>query len=138
MKSIDMSNFIEEKVKENQRYLEIEKRLDETSRLHKIYMTSDKDNEYDKSVELMKELLSLEKERAMIYNKYVEIYEKGIFYTLMDEKYDINIFRIGYCDSQYYIIYYGEINSGDLIIFFDTKEEILKYLNLDILNNLLK
>jgi len=138
MKSIDMSNFIEEKVKENQRYLEIEKRLDETSRLHKIYMTSDKDNEYDKSVELMKELLSLEKERAMIYNKYVEIYEKGIFYTLMDEKYDINIFRIGYCDLQYYIIYYGEINSGDLIIFFDTKEEILKYLNLDILNNLLK
>ena len=138
MKSIDMCDFIEEKVKENQRYLEIQKRLDETSRLHKIYMVSDKNNEYDKSVELMKELLSLEKERAMIYNKYVEIYEKGVFYTLMDEKYDINIFRIGYCDLQYYIIYYGEINSGDLIIFFDTKEEILKYLNLDILNNLLK
>jgi hypothetical protein len=133
-----MCDFIEEKVKENQRYLEIQKRLDETSRLHKIYMVSDKNNEYDKSVELMKELLSLEKERAMIYNKYVEIYEKGVFYTLMDEKYDINIFRIGYCDLQYYIIYYGEINSGDLIIFFDTKEEILKYLNLDILNNLLK
>jgi hypothetical protein len=133
MKSIDMRDFVQEKSKENKRYSDIQKRFDEICAMR--LNEPSKNEEFD---EIDREWYSLIGEVEKIEDKYEKDYSDGVFYTLSDCNRDI--FKIGYYDSQYYIIYSGdgEMNYGDPMILFDTKKELLEYLNLDILNNLLK
>ena len=127
---IDMDDFLEEKSKENKRFNEIDKRRIILGNLRRERNSS----EYD---ELDKEWFSLSAERNSIKSKYQKKYEDGVFYTL--ETPYLDIFRIGCCDNDFYIIYAGdgEQNCGDPMIFFKDKNELLNYLNLNELEKFL-
>ena len=127
---IDMDDFLEEKSKENKRFNEIDKRRIILGNLRRERNSS----EYD---ELDKEWFSLSAERNSIKSKYQKKYEDGVFYTL--ETPYLDIFRIGCCDNDFYIIYAGdgEQNCGDPMIFFEDKNELLNYLNLNELEKFL-
>ena len=127
---MDMGDFLEKKSKENIRYNEIDKRRAILGKIREERNSS----EFD---ELDQEWFSLSAERHSIQNEYQKQYENGVFYTLKTPYLDI--FRIGRCDNEFYIIYAGdgEQNCGDPMIFFKDKNELLNYLNLNELEKFL-
>jgi hypothetical protein len=130
MKYIDMDDFLEKKSKENKRFNEIDERRRVLGKIRRERNSS----EYD---ELDKEWFSLSDERHSIKNEYQKKYEDGVFYTLKTPYLDI--FRIGHCGNDFYIIYSGdgEQNCGDPMIFFKNKNELMSYLNLNELEKFL-